>query len=479
MILRELIAKFGVKVDKGSVATANGVVGDLKKAAQTMIGLWAGSRIVGALRGIVNDVVQMGDELDRTAQKLGMNTGAVQGLAHAAELSNVSMDEVSASMRIVSRNAYEAANGSKAQADGFRALGVSVKNANGTLKGGEQLFYDTVDALNKMPASTKKTALQMELLGRSSAQMAPLIAMGSKGIKAMAAEVDELGARMSKGVIEQATRLDDNFVRLNRVIESVKIAIAAKLMPAVSGIIEKFTDWWKINKDWARQKIWEAIDMMSHALQAVWTTAKVVGEGLGQLGQLLYDLVGPVGTLAVAFALLVGVLGWPAALLILMVALVEDFVVWTEDGDSALGDLLGSFKDFKGAWSEFMKDVDTNGWWSSLKDIFKTAIDFWKGDIKDFASWIKSFLPIMSIVSPSLGQSSAMEAQLREMARPMQSLTPEAQARVERVSQNNKNSTINQTNHITINGVPDAVSIVPQLEATIAGRTAKAAAVLP
>ena len=186
--LRELVATFGIKTDKGSIKKSEAALNKFKNAAKAAVTIFASGMIVNSIRNITNEVAAMGDNIDKTSKRLGVNAQALQELRFAGNLAGVSNESLSMSLRLVQKSALEASQGSKTYVEDFARLGVTVTDANGQLKSAEQLISEMGDGFNALTSDTEKTALAQSLLGRSGSELLPLLAQGTEAIKAQRKE---------------------------------------------------------------------------------------------------------------------------------------------------------------------------------------------------------------------------------------------------------------------------------------------------
>jgi len=430
--VRELIAKVGFSVDQASAKRADGAMSKIKTAAKAAVGVFLTAKAAGAVKGIVDDVRQLGDHLDKVSQRLGVSAQNLQKLEHAAELSGVSTSQLATGMQQLQRQAYNAARGSKESEDAFRALGVAVKDSSGNLKDPTVLMSEVAGGLNRVQSESERTALAMTVFGRAGATLKPLLKAGAEGINAMGEEVEALGATMSEDLIQQSVDLTDNLTRIQRVIQGVKNVIASKLMPPLNAMLEAFTAWWKVNGEIIRLRIGQAVEYISGAFSAFWDVFRVVLDGWWQLWNLLGDLTGGIGQIAVAFALLAAVLGGPATILLLLVAAFQDIYRWaTGDGKTAMGELVGDFDSFKlkaeELWGVLKEDPlgslsDAFGWLAKKIGITEERLQ----SLKEILGEAGKLMTRVAGFGVAVDAAEIIEGQKRTEA----AMTPEARARV-------------------------------------------------
>ena len=186
-----------------------------------------GTGITLAVRGQLNDI----DRLAKSAQQIGIPVEHLSQLQHAAELSGVSMEELETGLRRLSQNMVQ-------DADKFEALGIAVRDANGEMRPTVDVMDDLADVMAGMPDGAEKTALAMDLMGRSGAGLIPMFNDGADAIRAMREEADQLGLTISQDTAEAAQAFNDNITRITGAGRGFWRMISSNLAPT----LERFSD---------------------------------------------------------------------------------------------------------------------------------------------------------------------------------------------------------------------------------------------
>ena len=122
------------------------------------------------------------DQISKTAQKIGTTTEALSALQYAAKLSDVSVGQLQSGMTRLVRAQAEAAQGTERYVDLFKSIGVAAINADRTLRNSADVMTDLADVFALLPDGATKTALAVELLRRSGADLIPLLNGGATGL---------------------------------------------------------------------------------------------------------------------------------------------------------------------------------------------------------------------------------------------------------------------------------------------------------
>ena len=175
------------------------------------------------------------DETIKSARALSVGVEAFQELSYAAEMSGVSTQGLSTSLRYLNQNIY---NNHKA----FDALGLSVEDVNGNLKSAEDMLPELADKFAGMEDGAKKTALAQEMFGRSGTMMINMLKDGSAGLEEMAQEARNLGIVFDEETAKKAEMFNDNMARMGKIQEGLFTQLTANLLPAFVNLTDAMTE---------------------------------------------------------------------------------------------------------------------------------------------------------------------------------------------------------------------------------------------
>ncbi|MDD4772921.1 MAG: hypothetical protein PHZ09_04875, partial [Eubacteriales bacterium] len=228
----------------GSEAESSG--GKLQKLGSILGGIGtafaAGVGVIGAAAGAATTALSSmavesaayADNILTLSTQTGLSTDALQQFQYASELVDVSMETFTSSMSRNVKAMSEAAGGSKKYAEAYERLGVSVTNADGSLRSSNDVYMAVIDALGTVANETERDALAMELFGRSARDLNPLIQTGSEGLKSLAAEAEAAGAVFSSEQLANMGDFDDTIQKLTAGSDIAKTALGTILMPALN-----------------------------------------------------------------------------------------------------------------------------------------------------------------------------------------------------------------------------------------------------
>jgi len=200
----------------------------------------AATAMATALAVSIKRTIDQADELSKAAQKFGVATDELSKLKYAADLSGVSLESLGKGIQRLSRNVVDASAGLKTPQAAFEALGVSIKNADGSLRSSTDIMAQVADRFAAMEDGTAKTAAALMLFGRAGGDLIPLLNGGAAGIKELTDEAERLGLVIDSQTGRAAEAFNDNLTRLQRTWDGVVTKITANLVPSLELLSEQF-----------------------------------------------------------------------------------------------------------------------------------------------------------------------------------------------------------------------------------------------
>lgn len=262
MDLFDLVVKLSIDDDnfdkgladvKNKISSMKGVIAGVGAATAAIAGTVAAVKAVGdaVVQGTA-ELAQYGDEIDKTSQKLGLSTEAYQEWDAVLKHSGTSIDSLKAGMRTLS-NAAESGN------EAFQKLGFTQEQV--ASMSNEELFSNTITALQNVSDETERARLASELLGRGAIELGALLNTSAEETQKMKDRVHELGGVMSDEVVKASAKFKDNLQDMNTAIDGVKRSIQAEFLPALNLLMEGFTSL-IANEEGAEEKLVEGFEKL-------------------------------------------------------------------------------------------------------------------------------------------------------------------------------------------------------------------------
>lgn len=242
----------------------------------------------GAFAIAMKRAIDSADDIGKTSQKVGMTTEALSGLRYAADLSGVSAEELTSSLGRMNKSAAE---GNPA----FEAMGINVKKANGELKSSDEIFKEIAGKFSGYKDGVEKSALAMEIFGKSGAQIIPMLNSGADGLEEMADEAKSFGLVVSKETKTAAEAFNDNLTRIGKTQEGLVMQMTAALLPTMKTASEEFV---------TLAKNTDLVTVPATAAKVLFQTLAVVGSDVAHVFRMTGNEIGGIAAQLAALATL-------------------------------------------------------------------------------------------------------------------------------------------------------------------------------
>lgn len=271
------------------------------KSAAVKIGVFAGVSIAageaigraigGTVRSIataIPETINGFDSLAKQSQKIGIPVEQLSALSLAADLSDVSMEQLGKGVGKLAKTMVEAAAKPTSEAaNAFRTLGISATNADGSLKAPSETLTEIAGKFEGLKDGAGKTAVSMALFGRAGADLIPMLNSGSAGLAEMVMEARQLGLVISTETAKSAEAFNDNLTRLGKVKEGIIIQLSAHMLPLMQALSQTLIDAAKNSK---------VVDTVSGALKSTFDVLAraviLVSDNIGTLARIAAVFVG-------------------------------------------------------------------------------------------------------------------------------------------------------------------------------------------
>ena len=265
----------------------------------------------------ISGAAQRADRQMKASQSYGIPIEQLGRLAHAAELSGSSMEEVGKAGQRASRAVNDAMNGiSNAGTRAFEQLGVALTNTNGSARDVESILGDVAEQFANMPDGAQKSALAIEMFGRSGANLIPLLNQGRQGLKDMGDEAEKLGLVFDERTGRASEQFNDNMLRLQRTMTGLWNQVLGNVIGGFAQLTDKIVASTQASGglDLAVSAISAAMNVLVRVLGVVVDNFEfLIGVVRTFIGIKIVLFLGSVATAMVAFARTVRVTGLTVA----------------------------------------------------------------------------------------------------------------------------------------------------------------------
>lgn len=316
MIIRELLAKFGVAFDDSGAKKADKAVSGLKGALTELAGIVGGVAIVRGFGHFIAQQVELADSIGDTAERIGVGTTALQELRFAGADVGMSMEGVDMALQRLVQSQALAADGNKEALEGFKDLNQGLTQSELKNLSFEDLLARVANGMGEAKTAGDRLRIGTKLLGREGAKFTATMADGNEGLQEMRIQALKLGGVLSEDQVEAADKADKAMARFGARIQGIKNEIASRFIPKLTEAL-----------DWLGRWVTKGGELIR--------TSNILTGAIGAVGIALTAMIGPEKLLAMGLA----------ALAFATIALaIDDVVTFAQDGDSALGRLIDHFK---------------------------------------------------------------------------------------------------------------------------------------
>jgi hypothetical protein len=204
-----------------------------------------------ALKEMFEHTVDNMDVMGKLAEQTGMTVEEISSFSYVARMADVSLETFAKSVEKLERNMVSASGGVSEGMDSMAAGGNKVRASLLSMGFSQK---DILDGLKDVPGflskiagkfegyenGATKTALAMNLFGKSGAAMIPALNKGADGFRELFAEAKAAGNVLSEETAKQAEEVVDSFKRMHSRIDGAKTLIATGLLPTMKDLTDVF-----------------------------------------------------------------------------------------------------------------------------------------------------------------------------------------------------------------------------------------------
>lgn len=219
--------------------------GAAKKAAEVAVASIAaiGAAAVASAKKIwdlAKETASYGDSVDKNSQKVGLSAKSYQQWDYAMNLAGTSMADCTTGLKTLTNTFDDANNGSKSATEKFKRLGISLDDLKG--KSREEVFNETVKALQNITNETEKAALANDLFGKSGQNLLPLFNQTNEETEKLLQEAEKYGMVMSDDAVKASAEFEDSLTKLKGTLTGVKNGLMGDLLPSLTTTMDGLSD---------------------------------------------------------------------------------------------------------------------------------------------------------------------------------------------------------------------------------------------
>ena len=199
--------------------------------ARTAFAVVIGTTSVAALRDFVTQTLETSAALQGLAEQTGASATALSGFAPVATISGTAMDAIGGSLAKLSKGLAGVDDETAGATKALQFLGVRARDASGNLRDPAEVMNDVALKLSEFEDGAGKTALAMELFGKSGASMLPFL----KDL----AENQDLNIRLTAQQIEEADNASKALARMKAETGFVAQTLVTAAIPSMTVLVQE------------------------------------------------------------------------------------------------------------------------------------------------------------------------------------------------------------------------------------------------
>lgn len=271
----------------------------------------AGAAVFTGLAGLGYKAVTTADELNELANKTGFSTEELQKFQYASDRVDTSLDTITGALTKMKKNMT-------GHSDTWETLGISVTNADGSMRDATSVFYDALEALSKVDNETERDQLAMEIFGKSADELSGIIDDGGAALKEYGQEAEDLGLILGQDVLDEMNEVNDQIDKSKAQVRAAALEIGAKVGKVLIPVIDKIAA--------GIEKVVGWLDKLSpETLKTVMTIAGIVAVAAPLL-IVIGKVISGVGTAVVVIGKVMSVLAMVNPVVLLIVAAIAALV---------------------------------------------------------------------------------------------------------------------------------------------------------
>lgn len=216
-------------------------VGSFARTASVGLGL-----VGGGLFAVANSTSELGDKAAKTADKLGLQIGALQELRYAAERSGVSSNTMDMAMQRMVRRLAEAKNGTGAAKDAIEELGLSSQVLASMTP--DEAMNEIADALKGVENQSDRVRLAFKFFDSEGVSMVNMLKDGSAGLKQLRKDAQATGYVLSEQAARDAEAFQDSLLNAKLGMAGFKNTIGSAIMPVITDMMGEMSAWLRENR---------------------------------------------------------------------------------------------------------------------------------------------------------------------------------------------------------------------------------------
>lgn len=208
-----------------------GGLGRMGQAVQGVGGLMSSlipAAAIGGIAALGKRAIDTADDLNDMSQRTGVSVESLSRFGQAAADSGSSIEGVAKGMGQLAKRITDPGS---AASKALSGIGIATTDAKGKVRNLDAVMLDISEKFAKMPDGAEKTALAMQLFGKSGVELIPMLNEGR-------AALEQYEATISGDMAKSADEFNDSLNAIGRSLSGPFNDAVTALLPAITSIAQ-------------------------------------------------------------------------------------------------------------------------------------------------------------------------------------------------------------------------------------------------
>lgn len=204
---------------------------------------------IGAIAMPIASVRNWASAVNDLEDKTNMSAESASRLLAVGEFVGLATEEMSGAMAKMSKTAYTAAKAIETAAasgnisqDVFTKFGIQILDSNNRLLSAEQILSNVTDKHRAMANGVEKTAMEMEIFGRSGAKLNDLLNLTDDQFQAVYRSAEKTGLVLDHKTTQAFEDAEFEINAAGQALKGLAVSVGAQMLPQFKALAESTRD---------------------------------------------------------------------------------------------------------------------------------------------------------------------------------------------------------------------------------------------
>jgi hypothetical protein len=280
----------GVREHFGELGASVGEAGASLGEMLPMLGAFAAFGSAEGLIEMIHHTVEEQAALAAMSTQLGTTVDQLEAFHYAAKMADVPVDTMDRSLAKLGVTMEQAASGkNKLAAEMFHKMGITIEDAHHHMLPLAAILPQVAQALKNTADPQMRLYIATTLFGRAGKDLLPLLVQGRDGMRDLTDQAQRLGPALTDLDRDHLQQFNDSWKQAEYVSQSFMTRLSADLAPVMTPLLDKFTAWLALNKDWIGLKVADSVKELSDDFQTIPWAA--ITSGMGSAASITNEIV--------------------------------------------------------------------------------------------------------------------------------------------------------------------------------------------